>query len=902
MVKIIVDGKEYFVSEKKNLLAAVLSEKLNLQYFCWHPALGSVGACRQCAVKKFRDENDKTGKIVMACMEPVTDNAMISINDPEAKEFRAGIIEWLMTNHPHDCPVCDEGGECHLQDMTVMSGHNYRRYRFNKRTYRNQYLGPLINHEMNRCIQCYRCVRFYKDYADGKDFDAFGIHNGVYFGRAEDGVLENEFSGNLIEVCPTGVFTDKTLKEHYTRKWDLTNGPSICNSCSVGCNIIASERYGSLRRISTRYNSEVNGYFLCDRGRFGYEFVNSSKRVFSPLIREHKKGALESAEKERILVKAASVLMNKRIAGIGSPRASLESNFALMNLVGKENFYSGTGSREFRITALIKDLMMNGSVKLPSLNMIEKCEAVFILGEDVTNTAPMTALALRQASRKKPAEDALKLKIPEWHDQAVREIMQNKRGPFYIANPFPTKLDDIASGTYYGAPDDIARFGFALAGKISAASPPVNNIDNETESLINSAAESMKEIKSAVIVCGTSLLNENIIHSAYNLALAFKSSGVDAYISFIVPECNSIGLSLLSEKSFEDIINNRSDYDGVIILENDLYRRKPKNVVDGFLDRFGNVIVIDHLMTATAEKADLLISAGTFAESDGTLISNEGRAQRFYQVYDPAVFDNKKIVLESWRWIKLIGDSSGKKYFENLNTLYDFTEAVSKSNEIFKDITSIAPPPGYREAGQKIPRESLRFSGRTAMLADKSVHEPKPPEDIDSPLSYTMEGFKGQPPSSIIPFFWSPGWNSVQAINKYQIEVGGPLHGGDPGRRLFEPKEGSGKYFDTIPQKYISPGDELLILPIYHIYGSEELSNYSQPIQKLIPEPYAIINSNDLSKVKKEGNSIILTINDSELKLKAVINDRIKQGIIGIPFGMSKTGYFGIPCTVKVSL
>ncbi len=148
----------------------------------------------------------------MACMEPVKDNLRISLDAEEAKQFQGSNIEALMINHPHDCPVCDEGGECHLQDMTVMTGHNYRRYRFKKRTHNNQYLGPFINHEMNRCIQCYRCVRFYKEYAGGKDLDVFGAHDDIYFGRYEPGTLENEFSGNLVEICPTGVFTDKTLK------------------------------------------------------------------------------------------------------------------------------------------------------------------------------------------------------------------------------------------------------------------------------------------------------------------------------------------------------------------------------------------------------------------------------------------------------------------------------------------------------------------------------------------------------------------------------------------------------------------------------------------------------------------------------------------------------------------
>jgi NADH-quinone oxidoreductase subunit G len=252
MATIYVENQPYQTEDGQNLLHICLSLGFNLPYFCWHPALGSVGACRQCAVKQFKDVQDARGKLVMACMTPASDGARISIEDQEAKTFRASVIEWLMVNHPHDCPVCDEGGECHLQDMTVMTGHAYRHFRFKKRTYRNQYLGPFINHEMNRCIQCYRCVRFYRDYAGGRDLDVFAARDHVYFGRSEDGVLENEFSGNLVEICPTGVFTDKTLKEHYTRKWDLQTAPSVCAHCGVGCNTIPGERYGQLRRILNR--------------------------------------------------------------------------------------------------------------------------------------------------------------------------------------------------------------------------------------------------------------------------------------------------------------------------------------------------------------------------------------------------------------------------------------------------------------------------------------------------------------------------------------------------------------------------------------------------------------------------------------------------------------------------
>jgi NADH-quinone oxidoreductase subunit G len=330
MALIYVDKKPYEVKPGKNLLETCLTLGFNLPYFCWHPAMGSVGACRQCAVKLFKDENDTNGRLVMACMEGVRDNMYVSVDDPVARDFRSQNVEWLMTNHPHDCAVCDEGGSCHLQDMTVMTGHAYRRFRFPKRTYRNQYLGPFINHEMNRCIQCYRCVRFYKDYAGGKDLDVFAAHDHVYFGREKDGILENEFSGNLAEICPTGVFTDKTLKEHYTRKWDMTMAPSICQHCSLGCNIIAGERYGELRQITSRFNSEVNGYFICDRGRFGYEFVNDITRVKHPVIRGEKS---DIGDQQNLFNSLAAVLLGGKMIGIGSPRASLEANFALRQLV-----------------------------------------------------------------------------------------------------------------------------------------------------------------------------------------------------------------------------------------------------------------------------------------------------------------------------------------------------------------------------------------------------------------------------------------------------------------------------------------------------------------------------------------------------------------------------------------
>ena len=266
--------------------------------------------------------------------------------------------------------------------------------------------GPLVNHEMNRCIQCYRCTRFYRDYAGGRDLDALVLRNQVYFGRHQDGVLESEFSGNLVEVCPTGVFTDKTLKRHYTRKWDLQTAPSVCVHCGLGCNTIPGERYGTLRRIRNRFNGAVNGYFLCDRGRYGYEFVNSERRIRQPLLRKNRTEPLQLASKRDALQHLGEMLSGgARAIGIGSPRASIEANFALRTLVGRDQFYLGLSERDSRLLASILDILKKGPARTPSLHEVELADAVLVLGEDVTNTAPRLALALRQAVRRATGKD-----------------------------------------------------------------------------------------------------------------------------------------------------------------------------------------------------------------------------------------------------------------------------------------------------------------------------------------------------------------------------------------------------------------------------------------------------------------------------------------------------------------
>ncbi len=893
MATIYVENRPYQAEEGRNLLHVCLSLGFNLPYFCWHPALGSVGACRQCAVKQFKDEKDTQGKLVMACMTPLADGARISIEDRQAREFRASVIEWLMVNHPHDCPVCDEGGECHLQDMTVMTGHVYRRFRFKKRTYRNQYLGPFINHEMNRCIQCYRCVRFYRDYAGGRDLDVFAARDHVYFGRYEDGVLENEFSGNLVEVCPTGVFTDKTLKEHYTRKWDLQTAPSVCAHCGVGCNTIPGERYGELRRILNRYHHEVNGYFLCDRGRFGYEFVNSSRRIRAPLTRAGERRAAEIVTGEAALRRAAAALSGD-VIGIGSPRASLEANFALRALVGAENFYNGMSERDSRLVSLALGILREGRARSPSLGEVEMSDAVLVLGEDVTNTAPRLALALRQSARRRPMKIAEKLKIPEWDDAAAREAVQQTKGPVFVATPDIAALDDIAVRTYRAAPDDIARLGFAVAHALDAGAPPVKDLSDDARALAEDIAQALREAERPLVVSGVGCGSENVMRAAANVAWALCSTGHAAGLCLATPECDSFGVGLIGGRSVEAVFKavEKKAADAVIILENDLYRRADALPVDALLNTARHVIVIDHLVNAMTPKAEVVLPAATFAEGDGTLVNNEGRAQRFYQVFKPG-----GEIRESWRWLRDLMIAAGREQAAAWRNLDDIAAAMARELPVFEPVLKIAPPASFRVAGEKIPRQPHRYSGRAAMLANVTVHEPRPPDDPDSPLAFSMEGYEGQPPSPLITRFWAPGWSSVQALNKFQSEVGGPLRGGDPGQRLIEPAQSEKKtYFDGIPAPFRPRDGEWLLTPLYHIFGSEELSDLSPGVVAKSPQPYLALNPDDAGALRvNEREEVELVLDGAVYRLPVRLHPALPRGVAGLPAGLRELPWAALP-------
>jgi NADH-quinone oxidoreductase subunit G len=505
--------------------------------------------------------------------------------------------------------------------------------------------------------------------------------------------------------------------------------------------------------------------------------------------------------------------------------------------------------------------------------------------------------------RRKPLEAAKKRNIPEWNDEAARTAIQNDKGPLFIAAPCSTRLDDIAVQTYRAAPDDLARLGFAVAHELNESAPPVSDLSEDVRSLARAIAEALRNAERPLVVSGTGCGSEAVLHAAANVAWALcrenPENGEKAELCLTVPECNSLGLALMDGRNIAEAFRLVRDkaVEAVIVLENDLFRRADKEAVEKFLGGISHSVLIDHLPNETTANSAIVLPAATFVEAGGTLVNNEGRAQRFFRVFVP---DND--IQESWKWLHDIMLAAGRSEAERWKTLDDILAAMAEVLPALKSIVDVAPRAGFRITGMKIPRQPHRYSGRTAMHAQSSVHEPKPPDDPDSPLSFSMEGYEGLPPSSLIPRFWSPGWNSVQAVSKYQKEVGGPLLGGDPGLRLIEPEQVERvPYFPGIPEAFKPRDREFLIVPLYHIFGSEELSVWARGVAELMPEPYLALNPEDAAKLSiHDDEEVELSLPHTALTLPVKLRPGMPEGVGGLPAGLPKLQGIGLPDWGKV--
>ena len=621
MPKLIIDEREILVPEGTKVIEAAERLGIMIPRFCYHEALGSVGACRMCAVKFV--EGPHKG-IDMSCMVEAKDGMVVSTTDAEAVEFRKYVIEWLMLNHPHDCPVCDEGGHCLLQDETVSGGHGIRRFPWKKRTYKDQDLGPFVQHEMNRCIHCFRCRRFYQDFAGYRDLGVMQIGSREYFGRFESGRLESPFSGNLIDICPTGVYTDKPAR-FKGRRWNFERGPSLCIHCSLGCSTTGSARYREMVRQEARYNDAVNGWFICDRGRFGFDFANHPDRPRSARIGEKE---VPWDQGLRFAAENLKKIHGNSVLCVGSDRCSLETQSSLKQMC----VLLGWPAPRFFLAPDIREKVRTAVSRLDdrlavSMREVEDADFILALGVDPVNEGPMLALAMRQA----------------WRKGATVAVVDPR--PVFL----PFSFSHLAV-----VPDDIPLCGGALvrqaleqkgghalsekAERFYETLPRMDAQPTDLQGPLGELGEKLGKSKRPVVICGTDIVREDTPGFAADMAELLHQVAEGAGLFYLLPGPNAFGAGLLSpDQERESVLEilESGKITALILVEQDPFRTYPdKARLDQAISKAGFVLVLDYLPSEVLGKAHgVLPTVPHFERTCVRFVNQEGRLQEVRPVH-----------------------------------------------------------------------------------------------------------------------------------------------------------------------------------------------------------------------------------------------------------------------------
>ncbi len=331
MPKCVIDGKEVEFSAGENMVDVAKRAGIEIPVFCYHPGLTVVAQCRMCAV-----EVEKMPKLQTACSTPVADGMVIKTKSDKVKSHQKSVMEFLLVNHPLDCPICDKSGECDLQDTSYSYGDSNTRYTEERRTYLDLDMGPVIKKSMNRCIHCTRCIRFGDEIAGIREMVAIHRGNSTEISTIDGKPLETEYAGNYADICPTGSLTLKDFR-FKKRVWFLKKTKTICEGCSRGCSVELHQDNNVIVRTIARENKEVNKYWICDEGRFHFNSVHNQHRIVAPVVEGshsdwataiHRLKTLSANQTVHVLI--GTDLTNEEVSAIkmALPKASKTSVFS----------------------------------------------------------------------------------------------------------------------------------------------------------------------------------------------------------------------------------------------------------------------------------------------------------------------------------------------------------------------------------------------------------------------------------------------------------------------------------------------------------------------------------------------------------------------------------------------
>ncbi|OJU84894.1 MAG: NADH dehydrogenase (quinone) subunit G [Solirubrobacterales bacterium 70-9] len=609
-----IDGREVTALEGEMLHDAARKGDVEIPVFCYEPKLGApVGACRMCLV-----EIEGIPKLQTSCSTPVRDGMVVHTRTDQVKKAQNAVVEFLLVNHPLDCPVCDKGGECPLQDITQGWGPGKSRVIDEKRHFEKPIeLSPLVAIDRERCILCYRCVRFSQEVSEDSQLQLLERGDRTYVGTFDDRPYVSPFHGNITDLCPVGALTNYTYRFR-ARPWDIEQAGSVCTLCPSQCNVSFTVRDEKAKRVISRENPGVDDGWICDRGRYGFEMFGAEERVTEPRTKGGNKVSYEDA-----VARAAAGLAARdgKVAAIVGD-ASNEEGFLLQEIVRGALHSPHLDSRPAAGPKIDTILDLARPERQATVADIDEADVILVLGTDPMQTSPILDLRIRKAIRRGGARLA-------------------------VATERPTALDGGAEAIARYAPGQAAYF----IGELAAA---VGGADNVATPL----AESLRDAGKVVVVWGERIgaaATSALVTLADALAVdGPKSADIERNSAHqqgvgllevpdttnarglreagVLPDAGP-GLAALAinghgtEEIRAALIDG--DLDGLILVGVDPLRDfADTSAWEEAINAAGFVVAFSTFDTATAKKADVLFPLETHAEKDGTVTHPDGRLQR----------------------------------------------------------------------------------------------------------------------------------------------------------------------------------------------------------------------------------------------------------------------------------
>ncbi len=734
LIKIKINDQEIEVEKGTLLIEAAKKAGVEIPHFCYHPKLKPDANCRMCLV-----EVEKMPKLQTSCSTPATDGMVVRTDTPKVKDAQGGVMEFLLGNHPLDCPECDQGGECQLQDFAHQHGKMTSRFGEEKRVFNKEYFGPLIEKEMNRCVSCLRCVRYCDEVIDSKalgSFDRSTLHQVGGFAHHE---LECEYCGGCIQICPVGALTTRLAMYDY-RPWQLKKTETICNYCADGCLLTVETVKDNVVRVSSELGTGRNEGDLCARGFFGYGFINNKERLDRPALQI--KGRMLQTTWEAALDKLAAGLKAikeqhgpEAIGGIISAHCTNEEVFLFQKLmrdvIGTPHVDSS--ARYGYINAVRGLTEVFGTTRLARYEDLVNADVLLVFAGDLTETNPITGLKIKEAIRKNRAKliavdsygrqrDAYLSHLPNLAKQHL-EVRFGTEGTAIlglmkavIEGPMPANA----------APVQIEKVRQAV-GALSFEK--IESVTGVPEAAFREAAALYAGAQRGVLVFGRAILRSeegyrNVLKLAdlamaagqvgregtgilalaeeNNEAGAVEMGGVSEYLPGLVPAPRK-GHTLV------EMIDAaaRGEIKALYLVGENPLRSLPQKKVEEALRKLDLLICQDLFMSETGALAQVVLPAASYAEKSGHFTNHEGEIQKVHKAIEP--IGNAK---PDWMIFSIIAKKLELLSGTTGETPHYKLFHYKAPDEIWKEIMMSMPPKWPAVSVQQITEQMASYSKR----------------------------------------------------------------------------------------------------------------------------------------------------------------------------------------------